>query len=34
VRGTPTLFVNGRRVDGGSSYTVLRQAIAAALKAD
>lgn len=34
VRGTPTLFVNGRRVDGGSDYTVLRQAIEAALNAD
>lgn len=34
VRGTPTLFVNGRSVDRGSDYLVLRQAIEAALKAD
>lgn len=34
VRGTPTLFVNGRRVEGGSNYAVLRQAIEAALKTE
>ncbi|MCL4507810.1 MAG: DsbA family protein [Chloroflexi bacterium] len=34
VRGTPTLFVNGRSVDRGSDYAVLRQAIEAALSAD
>ena len=34
VRGTPTLFVNGQRVDRGSDYAVLRQAIEAALSAD
>lgn len=34
VRGTPTLFVNGQRIDGGSDYTVLRQSIEAALNAN
>lgn len=34
VRGTPTLFVNGRFVERGSDYAVLRQAVEAALKAD
>lgn len=34
VRGTPTLFINGQRVEGGSDYMVLRQSIEAALNAD
>lgn len=31
VRGTPTLFVNGRLVEGGANYAVLRAAIEAEL---
>lgn len=31
VRGTPTVFVNGQRVDRGSDYDALRQAIEDAL---
>lgn len=31
VRGTPTLFVNGRLIEGGGDYQVLREAIEAAL---
>jgi multidrug efflux pump subunit AcrB len=32
VRGTPTLFVNGRLIDGGANYQVLQTAIETALK--
>jgi protein-disulfide isomerase len=31
VRGTPTLFVNGQYVEGGSDYLILREAIENAL---
>ena len=31
VRGTPSLFVNGRLIEGGADYQVLRAAIEAAL---
>ena len=31
VRGTPSVFVNGRLIEGGSDYNVLRAAIEAAL---
>ncbi len=31
VRGTPTLFVNGQRIEGGSDYRLLRSAIEMAL---
>lgn len=32
VRGTPSVFVNERLVDGGSNYQVLRTAVEAGLK--
>ncbi len=32
VRGTPTLFVNGRLVENGGSYQVLRAAVEEALQ--
>lgn len=31
VRGTPTLFINGRLIDGGAEYAVLKAAIEAEL---
>ena len=31
VRGTPTLFVNGQLIDGGSEYEILKAAIEAEL---
>jgi protein-disulfide isomerase len=31
VRGTPTLFVNGRLIDDGSEYRFLKTAVASAL---
>ncbi len=31
VRGTPTLFVNGKLIEGGGDYQILRAAIEAAL---
>ena len=32
VRGTPTLFVNGKLIDGGAEYRVLSAAIEAELR--
>ena len=32
VRGTPTIFVNGKLIDRGSDYRVLKAAVEAALK--
>jgi protein-disulfide isomerase len=32
VAGTPTVFVNGRRVERGGSYEALKAAIDSALK--
>lgn len=31
VRGTPTLFVNGRLIENGADYQVLKTAVEAAL---